>query len=72
MPLSLNISFGNTYGSHDGTTLVSSYINSVIDGNRISVQIGTGNEGDGIGHTSGYAFFLMRMWNYRFRHIRNP
>lgn len=56
MPLSLNISFGNTYGSHDGTTLVSSYINSVIDGNRISVQIGTGNEGDGIGHTSGYAF----------------
>ena len=25
------------------------YINSVIDGNRISVQIGTGNEGDGIG-----------------------
>lgn len=56
MPLSLNISFGNTYGSHDGTTLVSSYINSVIDGNRIAVQIGTGNEGDGIGHTSGYAF----------------
>ena len=31
MPLSLNISFGNTYGSHDGTTLLSSYINSVID-----------------------------------------
>ena len=56
MPLSLNISFGNTSAAPEGTTLVSSYINSDIDGNRISVQMGTGNEGDGIGHTSGYAF----------------
>lgn len=55
MPIALNISFGNTYGSHDGTSLLSSYINSVIDGNVISVQIGTGNEGDSRGHTSGYA-----------------
>lgn len=55
MPIALNISFGNTYGSHDGTSILSSYINSVVDGNVISVQIGTGNEGDGRGHTSGYA-----------------
>lgn len=53
MPLSLNISFGNSYGSHDGTSLISSYLDSVINENRISVQIGTGNEGDSAGHTSG-------------------
>ena len=55
MPLSLNLSFGNTYGSHDGTSLLSTYIDSVIDGNRISVQIGSGNEGDSAGHAGGYA-----------------
>lgn len=54
MPLSLNLSFGNTYGSHDGTSLLSTYIDSVIDGNLISVQIGSGNEGDSAGHTGGY------------------
>lgn len=54
MPLSLNISFGNSYGSHDGTSLLSSYLDSVIDGNQVSVQIGVGNEGDSAGHTGGY------------------
>ena len=53
MPLSLNISFGNAYGSHDGTSLISSYLDSVIDGNLISVQIGSGNEGDSAGHAGG-------------------
>ena len=54
MPLSLNISFGNSYGSHDGTSLLSTYLDSVIDGNQVSVQIGVGNEGDSAGHTGGY------------------
>lgn len=53
MPLSLNISFGNAYGSHDGTSLLSSYLDSVIDGNIISMQIGSGNEGDSAGHAGG-------------------
>lgn len=54
MPLSLNISFGNNYGSHDGTSLLSTYIDSVINDNRISVQIGSGNEGDSSGHAGGF------------------
>ncbi len=53
MPLSLNISFGNSYGSHDGNSLLDTYLDSVINDNRISVQIGTGNEGDSIGHAGG-------------------
>ena len=54
MPLSLNLSFGNSYGSHDGTSLISTYLDSIIDGNRISVQIGSGNEGDSAGHAGGF------------------
>lgn len=54
MPLSMNLSFGNTYGSHDGTSLISTYLDSVIDGNRISIQIGSGNEGDSAGHAGGF------------------
>ena len=33
MPFVVNISFGNTYGSHDGTSLLSTYFDSVIDAN---------------------------------------
>lgn len=54
MPLSMNLSFGNSYGSHDGTSLLSTYLDSVIDGNRISIQIGSGNEGDSAGHAGGF------------------
>lgn len=53
MPMSMNLSFGNTYGSHDGTSLLSTYLDTVIDGNRISIQIGSGNEGDSAGHAGG-------------------
>lgn len=54
MPMSMNLSFGNTYGSHDGTSLLSTYLDTVIDGNRISIQIGSGNEGDSAGHSGGF------------------
>lgn len=53
-PFVINISFGNTYGSHDGTSLLSTYLDSVADGNRASIVIGSGNEGDSAGHTGGY------------------
>lgn len=52
-PLALNLSFGNTYGSHDGTALLETFINFVADMERISVAIGTGNEGSAGGHTGG-------------------
>lgn len=54
MPFVINISFGNTYGSHDGTSLISTYFDSIIDGNRTVMVIGSGNEGDSAGHVGGY------------------
>lgn len=51
MPLALNLSFGNTYGSHDGTALLETFINYVADMERISIAVGTGNEGNAAGHT---------------------
>ncbi len=53
MPCVINISFGNTYGSHDGTSLLSTYLNSVIDDNVTAICIGSGNEGDSAGHIGG-------------------
>ena len=53
MPMSVNISFGNTYGSHSGTALLESYINDIANYWKTSISIGTGNEGSARGHTSG-------------------
>ena len=52
-PLALNISFGNTYGSHDGTSLLETFIDSASDRGRTSIVIASGNEGASGGHTSG-------------------
>lgn len=54
MPLALNLSFGNNYGSHSGESLIEAYIDSVSDIGRNVICAGTGNEGDGALHTSGY------------------
>ncbi len=52
MPLAVNISIGNTYGSHDGTALLESYLNTAADVGRSVIVTGTGNEGAAHGHTS--------------------
>lgn len=54
MPVAINLSFGNTYGSHDGTSLVETFIDAVIQQWQSVICIGTGNEGNAAGHTSGY------------------
>lgn len=54
MPMAVNISFGNNYGSHSGTALLESYINDMANFWKTSIAIGTGNEGAARGHTSGY------------------
>lgn len=54
MPMAVNISFGNNYGSHSGTALLESYINDMSNFWKTSIVIGTGNEGAARGHTSGY------------------
>lgn len=56
MPLAMNLSFGNSYGSHDGTSLLSTYLDSMADGRRVSICVGAGNEGDSAGHAGGYVF----------------
>ena len=53
LPTAVNLSFGNTYGSHDGTSLLETYIDSISNFGRTVLAAGTGNEGAGGGHTSG-------------------
>lgn len=53
LPLSINLSFGNTYGSHSGTSLLETYLDSVSDLGRICIVTGSGNEGNNGGHAGG-------------------
>lgn len=52
-PVAINISFGNTYGSHDGTSLVERFLNDIADVWKNVICIGSGNEGASAGHVSG-------------------
>ena len=53
IPLALNLSFGNTYGSHSGSSLLETYLDSVSELGRISIVVGSGNEGASGGHIHG-------------------
>lgn len=53
MPVAVNISFGNTYGSHSGTSLLETFINDIANYWKSVIVIGTGNEGNTRGHTAG-------------------
>lgn len=53
MPMAVNISFGNNYGSHTGNSLLESYINEIANRFKINIVIGTGNEGTVGRHTGG-------------------
>lgn len=53
IPLALNLSFGNTYGSHSGSSLLETYLDSVSELGRISIIVGSGNEGASNGHIGG-------------------
>ena len=52
-PLVINLSFGNSYGSHNGRSLVETYLDEVAAVGRTSICVGTGNEGNRGGHTGG-------------------
>ena len=52
-PVAINISCGNTYGSHDGTSLVERFLNDIADMWKNVICIGSGNEGASAGHVSG-------------------
>ncbi len=53
MPVAVNISFGNTYGSHDGTSLVERFLNDISDTWKNVICVGSGNEGATAGHAAG-------------------
>lgn len=53
MPVAINLSFGNTYGSHDGTSLLERFIDDISNYWKNVICIGSGNEGQSGGHTSG-------------------
>lgn len=52
-PLAINLSFGNTYGSHDGTSLVERFLDNAAEIGRTVICVGSGNEGAAGGHVAG-------------------
>ncbi|MCI6888018.1 MAG: S8 family serine peptidase [Lachnospiraceae bacterium] len=50
MPLVINISFGNTYGSHDGSSLLETFLNDIGNYGKTTIVVGSGNEGASGGH----------------------
>lgn len=52
-PVAVNLSFGNVYGSHRGTSLLEGYIDQLADRGRSVIAVGTGNEGNAGGHAAG-------------------
>lgn len=53
LPLAVNLSFGNTYGSHDGTSLVERFMDNAAEIGRTVICVGIGNEGAAGGHSAG-------------------
>ncbi len=52
-PVAVNLSFGNVYGSHTGTSLLEIYMNQMAGKWKNVIVVGAGNEGAGYGHTAG-------------------
>ena len=52
-PVAVNISIGNTYGSHDGTSLLERFIDDISNFWKSVICIGMGNEAASAGHISG-------------------
>lgn len=55
MPVAINLSFGNTYGAHDGTSLVERFLDNAAEIGRAVICVGSGNEGASGGHIQGDA-----------------
>ena len=53
LPVVMNISIGNNYGSHAGDSLLETYIDQVGSQWKCNIVIGMGNEGDANTHTAG-------------------
>lgn len=53
MPLVINLSFGNSYGAHDGSSLLERFLDNAAEIGRTVICVGSGNEGNSSGHTAG-------------------
>ncbi len=52
-PLVINLSFGNSYGAHDGSSLLERFLDNAAEIGRTVICVGSGNEGDAAGHFAG-------------------
>lgn len=55
MPVAVNLSFGHTYGAHNGTSLLERFLDNVAEIGRSVICVGSGNEGASGGHVGGRA-----------------
>ncbi len=55
LPVAINLSFGNSYGSHTGSSILERFIDNISEIGRSVICIGTGNEGASGGHFSARA-----------------
>lgn len=53
MPLVMNLSFGNSYGAHDGSSLLERFLDDAAEIGRTVICAGSGNEGASAGHLAG-------------------
>lgn len=53
MPVVINLSFGNTYGAHDGSSLLERFLDNAAEIGRTVICVGAGNEGSSNGHLAG-------------------
>ena len=53
MPVSINLSYGITYGALDGSSLLERFIDNITEVGRNVICIGAGNEGASAGHFAG-------------------
>lgn len=52
-PVAINLSFGNTYGSHSGSSLLERFVDNISEIGRSVICVGSGNEGASAGHVAG-------------------
>ena len=71
MPVAINLSFGNTYGAHNGTSLLERFIDNVSEIGRNVICVGSGNEGASGGHAGGSIRRVQRRENNNMTNIVN-
>ena len=60
-PIVINISYGNSYGAHNGSSMVEQYLETVLNYGKVTIVVGAGNEGSARGHFSGIITGEMEM-----------